>query len=109
MVPEQRLAELVGPVQGDLLRAALVLARGSPAPGPTTGARLHDDAVIGWVDGAPVPASALAPYMARLAARPAGARLGVTDEPGALSRAGPLPRPTACGPGAPRRSWWRPC
>jgi hypothetical protein len=46
------------------------------------------DAVVGWVNGAPVPASALAPYMAGLAARPAGARLGVTTEPGAW--AGPV-------------------
>ncbi len=43
------------------------------------------DAVIGWVDGAPVPSSALATYMAGLATRPAGARLGVTTEPGALA------------------------
>lgn len=42
------------------------------------------EAVIGWVDGAPVPSSALAPYMAGVAARPAGARLGVTTEPDAL-------------------------
>ena len=43
------------------------------------------EAVIGWVDGAPVPSSALAPYMAGVAARPAGARLGVTTEPSALA------------------------
>jgi hypothetical protein len=41
-------------------------------------------AVIGWVDGTPVPSSALAAYMASLAGRPAGARLGVTAEPGSL-------------------------
>jgi hypothetical protein len=42
------------------------------------------ETVIGWVEGAPVPSSALAPYMAGVAARPAGARLGVTTEPDAL-------------------------
>ncbi len=48
-------------------------------------ARPCEDAVTGWVHGVAVPAAALAPYMAQLAVGPAGTRLGVADEPGALT------------------------
>ncbi|MGA3218832.1 MAG: peptidylprolyl isomerase [Acidimicrobiales bacterium] len=44
-----------------------------------------DEAVTGWVHGVAVPTAALVPYLAQLAAGPAGTRLGVTDEPGALT------------------------
>jgi hypothetical protein len=60
-------------------------ARPSPASGAMAGPVAGAAAVVGWVNGAPVPAAALGPYMAKLAALPAGARLGVTDEPGALT------------------------
>ena len=84
-------------VPGDIVPGDIVPGTVTPAGSATNGlaqgdaaegdAAEGDAAVIGWVNGVPVPSTALGPYITRLAAGPAGIRLGVALGPDA--HAGP--------------------
>ena len=74
-------------VPGDMVPGDMVPGDVAPARSATTGLAEGDAVVIGWVNGVPVPSTALGPYITRLAAGPAGIRLGVALGPDA--HAGP--------------------